>query len=173
MEPIVSQDRCDGAPALTDAITTAGLNPEMAAVPASSLITRYSSLFLNPYLQLAMNGFLVTASEILLKRGAMATAQVSAPPWLMRLGFVTLGSWWTWAGIAIYIVSFFNWLYVLRRVPLSIAFPLASVVHVLIPLGSWAFLGEHISPIRWGGILLILFGIALIARSVGDAEEAL
>ncbi len=129
--------------------------------------------YLNPYLHLLLNGFLVTASEILLKRGAMATAQVHAPVWMMRIGIMTLGSWWTWAGIAIYIGSFFNWLHVLRWVPLSIAFPLASVVHVLIPLGAWIFLGERVAPIRWGGIVLIIAGIWLIARSVLEAEEAI
>jgi len=129
--------------------------------------------YLNPYLHLGLNGFLVTASEILLKRGALATAQVGAPPWLTSIGIVTLGSWWTWAGIAIYIASFFNWLHVLRWVPLSIAFPLASVVHVLIPLGAWVFLSERVAPIRWAGIALIIAGIWLIARSVLEAEEAL
>lgn len=103
----------------------------------------------------------------------MATAQISAPQWLLRLGFVTLGSWWTWAGVGIYILSFFNWLHVLRWVPLSIAFPLASVVHVLIPLGAWIFLGERVSPIRWGGIALIIVGIWLIAGTVNKAEEAI
>ena len=76
-----------------------------------------------------------------------------------------------WAGIACYIVSFLNWLYILRWLPLSIAFPLASTVHALIPLGAWLFLGETLGPVRWGGIGLIVAGIWFIAGSLTHAEE--
>jgi undecaprenyl phosphate-alpha-L-ara4N flippase subunit ArnF len=132
-----------------------------------------ASRFLNPLLQLALNGLLVTTSEILLKKGALATVQIAASAWLMLLGVMALGSWWTWAGVATYILSFVNWLYVLKSVPLSVAFPLASVVHILIPLGAWVFLGERVTPIRWCGILLITGGIWLIAKSLPQAEEAI
>lgn len=129
--------------------------------------------FLNPYLCLLLNSLLVTASELLLKRGAMATAQGSGSPWLDSLGVATLGSWWVWAGIACYIVSFVNWLHILRWVPLSIAFPLASVAHALIPLGAWLFLGETLGPGRWCGIALIMAGIWFIAEPIMRAEKAL
>jgi len=128
---------------------------------------------LNPYLQLAVNGLLVTASELLLKRGATATTQVSGSPWLDSLGITTLGSGWVWAGIASGIAGLVSWLYVLRWVPLSIAFPLASVVHVLIPLGSWFFLGETMSLLRWCGITLVMTGIWCLANPLMRAEEAL
>ncbi len=127
----------------------------------------------NPYLHLALNGLLVTASELLLKRGAMATAQIPGSAWLDSLGLTILGSWWVWAGIACYVVSFVNWLHVLRWIPLSVAFPLASVVHALIPLGAWMFLDERLSPLRWGGIVLIMAGIWLIAEPLTHAEETL
>jgi drug/metabolite transporter (DMT)-like permease len=125
----------------------------------------------NAYLQLALNGLLVTVSELLLKVGATETAKSAVPNWLSWTGITTLGSWWVWGGIACYIVSFINWLHILRRVPLSIAFPLTSVVHVLIPLGSWIFLGETVSALRWGGIALILAGIWLMAGAIEHAEE--
>ena len=95
--------------------------------------------YLSPYLHLILNGLLVTASELLFKRGAMATAQIAAPAWLSWFGFTALKSWWLWGGVACAIASFINWLHVLRWIPLSIAFPIASVVHVLIPLGPWTF----------------------------------
>ncbi len=138
-----------------------------------ALAAAAASRFLNPFLQLALNGLLVTASEILLKKGAMATAQIAAPEWLLPLGVTALSSWWTWAGVATYILSFVNWLYILKSVPLSIAFSLASVVHILIPLGAWVYLGERVTPIRWCGILLIMGGIWLIAKSLVQAEEAI
>jgi drug/metabolite transporter (DMT)-like permease len=123
--------------------------------------------FLNPYVQIAIGALLVTASELLLKRGATAAAGSSL------FGIGALASPWTWAGIVTYVLSFASWIYVLRHVPLGIAFSLINVVHVLVPLGSWALLGETISPRRWAGIALVTAGIVLMARNVATAEEKL
>jgi drug/metabolite transporter (DMT)-like permease len=144
-----------------------------AGVSETPIASSRPSGLLNPYLHLALNGLLVTAAELLLKRGAIATTQTASSPWLDSLGVATLGSGWVWVGIACYIVSFVNWLHILRWVPLSIAFPLASIVHVLIPLGSWLFLGETVGPGRWCGIALIVAGIWCIAAPLTRAEEAL
>jgi drug/metabolite transporter (DMT)-like permease len=149
------------------------MNQRTTIVPDLPIASVRPSGLLNPYLHLAVNGLLVTASELLLKRGAMATTQVSGSLWLDTLGVATLGSWWVWAGIACYIVSFVNWLHILRWVPLSIAFPLASVVHALIPLGAWLFLGETPGPGRWCGIALIVTGIWCVAEPLMRAEEVL
>jgi|WetSurMetagenome_2_1015567.scaffolds.fasta_scaffold00865_3 drug/metabolite transporter (DMT)-like permease len=129
--------------------------------------------WLNPYLHIALNGLLVTTSELLLKYGAMETVQPETSLLLDILGFSTLGSLWVWGGITCYILAFVNWLHILRWIPLSIAFPLTSVVHVLIPLGSWLFLGEYISPVRWLGIAMIIAGIYFIAKPLMLSEEAL
>jgi drug/metabolite transporter (DMT)-like permease len=122
---------------------------------------------LNPYAQITIGALLVTVSELMLKRGATAAAGSS---WT---GIDALASWWTWAGIATYCLSFASWLYVLRHVPLAIAFALVNAVHVLVPLGSWAWLGEHVSPARWAGVGLVLLGILLIARDAARAEARL
>ena len=107
-------------------------------------------LFRNPYVQIAIGALLVTASELLLKTGAMHGAMLSP---------------FTWMGIVTYLLSFASWLYVLRHMPLSIAFALINIVHVLVPLGAWLILGESISVQRWMGIALVLCGTILVARS--------
>jgi drug/metabolite transporter (DMT)-like permease len=122
---------------------------------------------LNPYVQIAIGAVLVTASELMLKRGATAAAGSS---WT---GVDALASAWTWGGILTYVLSFASWLYVLRHVPLATAIALINAVHVLVPLGSWAWLGEHVSPSRWAGIALVLVGIIVIARDAARAEERL
>lgn len=71
------------------------------------------------------------------------------------------------------ILSFVTWLYVLQQLPLSVAFPVTQVVHVMVPLGSWLVLGEAISPIRWGGIALVVLGLFLVAKPVAKLEERL
>ena len=87
--------------------------------------------------------------------------------------YVTLASIWTWLGIVFVILSLFSWLYVLRHMPLSTAFPLSNVVHVLVPLSCWIFLHELISTRRWCGIALVLIGLAVVAKPFSRIEEKL
>lgn len=129
------------------------------------------SLFGNPYLQIAVGALLVTASELLLKKGAASTPQGAGATALF--GVTALVSAWTWAGIVCYVLSFASWLYVLRLLPLSTAFALINIVHVLVPVSAWAILHEHVKLQQWAGIALVLFGIALVAKPVARAEEKL
>nr|MDQ6912323.1 EamA family transporter [Verrucomicrobiota bacterium] len=71
------------------------------------------------------------------------------------------------------ILSFVTWLYVLQQLPLSLAFPVTQVVHVMVPLGSWLVLGEAIGAIRWCGIALVVLGLFLVAKPVAKLEERL
>lgn len=70
--------------------------------------------------------------------------------------------------ISCYIGAFFVWMLILRRSSLSLAFPLSSLVFVVVLLGSWLGLGEQISLLHWVGVLVIIGGIALLA----EGEEA-
>ena len=88
-------------------------------------------------------------------------------------GISGLASPQVWIGIVLLAVSFASWLYVLRFLPLSIAFPLSQFVHVLVPIGSWILLGELISTRRWGGIALVVVGIFIVAKPVARMEEKL
>lgn len=127
--------------------------------------------FGNPWLQLALNAIIVTISELLLKIGASETADLTNQhDWT---GITGLASIWTWLGIVFVILSLVSWLYVLRLVPLSIAFPLSNVVHVLVPLSCWIFLGELISTRRWCGIALVLIGLIVVAKPFARIEEKL
>jgi multidrug transporter EmrE-like cation transporter len=127
--------------------------------------------FLNAYAQIALGALLVTASEILMKIGANTVPPTGgATGWL---GIAALASGYTWLGIICYIASFLSWIHVLRTIPLGIAFALISVVHVLIPIGSWLFLREMISPMRWGGIGLVIVGLLLLVGPVAKVEAKL
>lgn len=136
-----------------------------------SLGKRWLRFFGNPWLQLALNAVIVTASEILLKLGARETAHLTQS-WTWT-GLSGLASAWTWLGIVCIIFSLFGWLYVLRQIPLSIAFPLSNAPHILVPVMSSIFLGEMISPRRWYGIALVLIGLLLVAKPFARIEEKL
>ena len=127
--------------------------------------------YLHPTFHLILNILLMTVSELLLKKGAIETASIVAPRWLEWTGIMTLGSGWVIGGIAVYILAFVNWLYVLRWVPLTIAYPVTSAVYVLIALGAWLVLGERIGALRWVGIVLITAGVVFCARPAAAVEE--
>ena len=124
----------------------------------------------DPRLQLALSVLCVLFSELLLKRGASDTASASSWSWT---GINSLASPLVWWGILLVIASFLSWLYVLKYIPLTIAFPLSRVVDVLVPLSCWIFLGETISARRWCGIALVVIGLAIVAKPVARLEERL
>ena len=125
----------------------------------------------NPLPQIVLNALVVTAAELFLKIGASATAHLD--PRLSWTGLTGLASFWTWLGMACLALSLVSWLYILRNVPLSVAFPLSHVVHVFIPLASWIFLHEFISTMRWLGIGLLIAGLLIVAKPFARIEEKL
>lgn len=72
----------------------------------------------------------------------------------------------TMAGFSFYVVGTFVWLFVLSRVPLSIAFPLFSMSYFLVVILSATILKERVA---WryaiAGLLLISIGVSFIGLS--------
>ncbi len=134
-------------------------------------MANHLSGFRNPWLQIAVSTVAVAISELFLKTGADATISLS-PEWSWT-GLTTLASPLVWLGIIFTIVSFITWLYAIKHLPLSVAFPASQAIHILVPLSSWLVLGEQISALRWCGIALVLCGLALVARPVAELEEKL
>ena len=128
--------------------------------------------YLSAPLHLALNAALVTISQLLLKVGAEASAAAPVPRWLAWTGVAALGSGWVVAGIFCYILSFVNWLYLLRIVPLHIAFPVTNLSHALIPIGAWMILGERFGPLRAAGIALIVAGTWFVVRPSAPPRAA-
>jgi drug/metabolite transporter (DMT)-like permease len=127
--------------------------------------------FANPWLQLALSVICVLISELLLKRGASEVADPSsAVSWT---GINALASPLIWWAILFVVISFLSWLYVLKYIPLTIAFPWSRIVDVLVPLSCWLILDETISPRRWCGIALVVVGLAVLAKPVAQFEDRL
>lgn len=122
---------------------------------------------IRPYIHLAATVILITVSEIFLKIGAVATAP-GKEDWL---GLASLASQHVWIGAALLTISSVTWILALRTMPLYLAFTICSVIHVTIPVCSWLFLNDFISPVRGVGIALVLAGIWVIARPACRIEE--
>jgi drug/metabolite transporter (DMT)-like permease len=101
--------------------------------------------------------FLGAIGQIVMKRGMQLYGEVSATSvWsqlvpILKTPQVTLG-------LLCYAVSAVLWIAVVSNVDLSLAY-------VMVFVASWLFLGEHISPLRLVGLLIIVAGVIVISRS--------
>jgi multidrug transporter EmrE-like cation transporter len=78
---------------------------------------------------------------------------------------------WFIAGLVLYAVSVVNWLIVLGRMQLSVAYPLMSTGLILsLLLGAWLF-HEPVTVVRVIGVLVIILGVVLITWPAGAVSN--
>ena len=70
-----------------------------------------------------------------------------------------------WLGLACYGIGALLWMVILSRLDLSHAYLMLASMYVLIPLVSWLVLGEHVPPMRWLGMVVVVLGVVIVARS--------
>ena len=68
-------------------------------------------------------------------------------------------------GFFMYGLSSLVWLFILSKLPLSLAYPLVSMGYVLVVFFSWLLLREHVNVTRMVGVAVICLGVALLATS--------
>jgi drug/metabolite transporter (DMT)-like permease len=66
------------------------------------------------------------------------------------------------AGFVCFFVSALLWIFALRQIDLSIAYPMVAISYIVIFIGSGLLFGETITWRHWGGAALIVSGIFLI-----------
>lgn len=117
------------------------------------------------YLLVALGVVLNVGAQVALKKtgeggGEIGLSAIVQDPvrWLLNPWFLL--------GLVLYAVSVINWLIVLTRVDLSIAYALMSTGYILTLLaGVWMF-GEPVSQTRIAGVAVIIAGVILITRPV-------
>jgi uncharacterized membrane protein len=65
----------------------------------------------------------------------------------------------------IYVITSLAWVWVLQKIALGRVYPLTALAFILVPFGSYLFFGERYQAQYMLGILFIVFGIILVARS--------
>lgn len=131
--------------------------------PAQDVI---KSRWFSTVLVIACALMLNVVGQTLLKygMGAMGPLQISLETlpsivWQMAFSPYVIG------GMLVYVLATFFWLVTLSRVDLSVAYPSLSLTQVLVLGVAWLILREEISPMRVAGVLVICFGMLLVARS--------
>jgi drug/metabolite transporter (DMT)-like permease len=68
-------------------------------------------------------------------------------------------------GVFCYGMGFMVWLIVLSKAEVSYAYPMISLGYVFTAILAWQLLGEHVTILRFVGILVTCLGVFIIARS--------
>ncbi len=107
-----------------------------------------------------------SAAQALMKMGLNKTG-IDNVTFANLTEFVVKGatSGYIWLGILIFLINFFMWITVLSRIDLSIAYPVSSFSYILVPILAMISLHEVVNPLRWVGIVLIIAGVYLVAKS--------
>jgi multidrug transporter EmrE-like cation transporter len=116
---------------------------------------------------LILTGVMLNAgAQLLLKAGVTPLGELSVGLHnLLPTVLKVLMQWPIVAGLACYVVSVGVWIVGLSRVEVSIAYPMLSMGYVVNALLAWWLFGEALGPMRWAGMLLILAGVVVMARS--------
>jgi len=75
-----------------------------------------------------------------------------------------LCNWRLLLGAGLYAASAFLFVCALKHGKLSVLYPLIGTSYIWVALFATRFLGESLSILQWLGVLLIVGGIALVAK---------
>lgn len=120
---------------------------------------------MNPIVSIIVAVIIGIGGQLLIKKGLNSIGDLDFSGHFIGSYLKIFSSPYNISGVLIYFSSAFFWLYGLSKVNLSYAYPFLALSYVLILLGSWAFLGENITLLRWIGVFVICFGIFLVYKS--------
>ena len=110
------------------------------------------------YLLLVVVILLAAAAQLLAKRGA-GELEASGPFAFVR---AVLRNPYLLAGLACAFASPLVYILALRRIPLSVAFPITALTSVVVVAGGALFYREKVTAMHWLGVLLVCAGVALV-----------
>lgn len=119
------------------------------------------------YKLLLASVFINVTGNILLKKGVVSFGGISSDKSQLIYGIAKAAvNPFILIGLALYSISFVIWLRVLTFNDLSKSYPIfASMVFLLTTIGSVRFLNESVPTARILGIIIMLIGIFIVARS--------
>ncbi len=122
------------------------------------------------YLVLAVITLTASLGDTFLSRGMKAIGPVSAahPGELIHAIF----SPWVAAGIVLLIGFFASYLTALSWADLTYVLPASSLGYVIMTLLAKFWLKEHVSPMRWLGIVFITAGVGFVTRGPSYTDHS-
>lgn len=112
-----------------------------------------------PYILLLLNILLLVTGQMLWK---ISVTPIST--WNFNSVVQVILSPYFIIGGVLYVLATGLWLIVLSKLPLSIAYPAQSLAYILGIVGAYFIFKENINGFQLCGMLLIMFGVYLIAK---------
>ena len=104
----------------------------------------------------------LAAGQVLLKFGLQKTNAFS---WTWKYFHDFFTNWWLIGSGLNMIAATILWFYILKHNDLSLAYPLISISYIFGTIAAVFIFHETVPPARWIGVLLIMAGIAFLAKS--------
>lgn len=110
------------------------------------------------YLLLFGTTGLIALGQVLFK---LSAGHQPANPWAFLLSPIFV------AAVAMYGLATLSWIFVLRQLPISAAYPMQALAIVIVLVVGVVFFGERLSLVQWLGIGAIVLGT--VALAMGSA----
>ena len=109
--------------------------------------------------------FLMCSGQILFKKTALRMTELNVENSnnLVYLFSTVLKIPHFFLALFVYGVATFYWLYILQKIPLSLAYPFTALAMVVIPVLSYFLFKESLNINYWIGSFLIFLGIVIIS----------
>ena len=114
-------------------------------------------------LLLVLYAFGMSAGQVLFKLSAQRAKGGSAATFLLSLA----ANGYFVVAVVVYAVLTVLWVWLLTRVPLSLAYPFIALAFVFTPALAWLLLGEPVRAPYLLGLALILLGLAVVVWKGG------
>ena len=101
---------------------------------------------------------LMSVGQIMFSLGARSVSTESPQTFIWS----TLTNGMLTAAIALYAVTILTWIYTLKHLPLSVAYPITACAYIITPLLAYFLLGEPLPAKLLVGSALILLGLTAI-----------
>ena len=116
------------------------------------------------FLLLAISILATTGAELCFKKGVLKMGELQFSfSGIFSLIPQILQNLWRILGMFLLGISFLLWIFILSKLQLNIAYPIAVSLQVsLISLGAWFFFHEYLSTFQILGIIFVIAGIFLL-----------
>jgi len=108
----------------------------------------------------------MSIGQILFKKTAISISESLKPELALGLfeGIIkALSVPWLYCALTTYGVATIFWLYILQRIPLSVAYPFSVLAMVIVPILALFLFNEQINWSYWVGLIFIVIGLIIIA----------
>ena len=104
----------------------------------------------------------LSAGQVFLKFGLGKTGPFS---WTLKYFRDFFTNWWIAGSGLCMVAATILWFYILKNNELSLVYPLISISYIFGTLAAVFIFHETVPLVRWIGVLLIMVGVAFLAKS--------